>query len=382
MYACHAAQPTRNYGEHVANGRTRTSRAPRRQPSAADQAGTGTRMFALTVPGLARLVGRELESAFGVVITDTGFDGRADVVLFDVPRGSSPDVLRLRTAEDVFVEVGRTLRADGDNPRWIATRVWRPERVQRALSIWANYVRRLSGSMTYRVIARVLQERSFLRTELRRQLTRMIGEDRPKWKVADPAQVEVWATEYAAGRIVVGLRLSTSAMRQRDGRNVERQGALRPAVAAAMVLLAGEPAGELLDPCCGSGTILREAQAEGWSARGIDIDPNAVQIARENASGTVVVQGDARSIDLPDGSVAACVSNLPFGEQFTVPGDPDVWLHSVLAEMSRVTRSGGRVVVLCPNVPRKSVPPQLTLTDRIPVRLLGLRSTIWSYQRG
>jgi hypothetical protein len=49
-------------------------------------------------------------------------------------RNARDQILRLRTTEDLFVEVGRTLRSEGDNPRWIAQRIWRPQRFQRALS--------------------------------------------------------------------------------------------------------------------------------------------------------------------------------------------------------------------------------------------------------
>src|SRR2546421_11530322 len=125
-------------------------------------------MFATALPGLAPVAGRALAEVAGVTVHATGFDGRPDVVVFDGPAAAA---LRTGLTEDVFVEVGRTLRADGDNPAWIAGRIWRPERVQRALSVWAGLVRPLGAAMTFRVIARVLHERAFLRTDLRRQLT-------------------------------------------------------------------------------------------------------------------------------------------------------------------------------------------------------------------
>jgi 23S rRNA G2445 N2-methylase RlmL len=227
-----------------------------------------TRMFVTAVPGLGPMVSRELGRLPGNVVRDSGFDGRSDVVLFETTRESRSAVFDLGVAEDVFVEVGRTLRAEGDRSGWIAGRLWRPERAQRALSVWAEEVRPLTRTMTFRVIARVLQERSFVRTDLRRQLTRAIQRDRPRWRAQDPAQLEVWVSEYAHGRFVAGLRLSDERMRQHGGRVVEREGALRPTVARAMVLLAGEPGGVALDPCCGSGTILRELLAAGWEARG------------------------------------------------------------------------------------------------------------------
>ena len=137
----------------------------------------------------------------------------------------------------------------------------------------------------------------------------------------------------------------------------------------------------LLDPCCGSGTILGEALAAGWRARGLDIDPEAVRAARRNAPGADVRVGDARALEVGDHGVGASVANLPFGQRYGVQGDPHDWLGSVLGELARVTRPGGRVVLLHPRLPHSVVPGTLRMRDRMPIRLLGMGTTVWVYDR-
>jgi tRNA G10 N-methylase Trm11 len=338
-------------------------------------------MFVMCLPGLGRLVREQLHELPGIRPTENGFDGRADVLFFEADRGRRDAVAVVRTIEDAFIEIGRADRRKSDSPQQIATRIWRAERVQQALSIWAEQKHPLAASMTFRVIARLLSEKTFLRTELRRQLTETIRQNRPKWKVADPAQLEVWICEYHAGAFVCGLRLSDVRMRQHDGRSIERQGALRPTLAAAMVNLAGKPSGILVDPCCGSGTILAEAVAVGWTAAGTDIDASAVSIASRNVPEASVHIGDARRMTLPNGSVQACVSNLPFGRQYHVPGNISKWLTNVLGEAARVTSQGGHIVLLAPSIPRSALPASMTLAEKFPVRLLGIKTTAWHYRR-
>ena len=137
----------------------------------------------------------------------------------------------------------------------------------------------------------------------------------------------------------------------------------------------------LFDPCCGAGTILAEALAAGWAAEGTDIDPGAIEAAAGNVPAARVQLGDAREVLLPDASVGACVSNLPFGRRFGVPGDWQSWAAEVLRELSRVTRSGGTVVVLAPELPRPAIPASLRVRKQVPIRLLGTAASIWVLHR-
>lgn len=348
-----------------------------------------SRLFATCVPGLGRLLRRQLETAGGVEVAGTGSDGRADIVFFEADRPGRAEVLRSRLAEQVFAEIGRANRVRGGGPGAIASMVWSAEAVQRALSVWADEVRPLAGSMTFRVTALVRSEARFRRTDLRRAMAGVIAADKPRWKSADPAQLEISVIEWHDGQYVAGLCLSGRSARHGAGqRSAARDspgasGTLPPTVAAAMIQLAGSPgparlpAGTLLDPCCGAGTILAEALAAGWTTEGNDIDAGAVEAARLTAPEASVHLGDARELLMPDDCVGTCVSWLPG----RAGGNWQDWAEAVLAELSRVTRSGGSVVLLAAEMPQSAVPSSLRLRRQVPIRLAGRPSSIWVFRR-
>ncbi|HXB50856.1 MAG TPA: methyltransferase domain-containing protein [Streptosporangiaceae bacterium] len=345
-------------------------------------------MFATCAPGIGRLLRRQLAAVDGIDVTGSGFDGRSDIVFFDTDRTGRAHALRSRLAEDVFAEIGRASRGDRASPDRaagagsVASTAWQPRAVERALSVWADEVRQLSGSMTYRVTAQARMHARLQRPDLRRAMAAVIGADKSRWKFADPAQLDFQLSEWHDGQYVAGLRISATT--ERSGRSAELSGPLPATVAAAMVELAGDPTaaypastGILLDPCCGAGTILAEAAAAGWTAEGSDMDPAAVEAASRAAAGVPVQLGDARDLLLADDCVSACVSWLP-GRS---PGSWPAFAGAVLAELSRVTRSGGRVVLLAPDLPRAVIPAALRLRRQVPIQVLGTKQSIWVFHR-
>jgi Methyltransferase domain len=331
--------------------------------------------FATCPAGLARILREQLAAIPGVEVTGSGSDGQADYVLFDADRDGRVEALRSRLAADVFADAGRASRAGITDAALLAGRCWRPDSAQRALSVWAGQVRPLGARMTFRVTTRVQTGPRVLRAGLRGALTDVIQRDRPRWSPAGQAQLEIWLSEWRDGELVTGLLLS----RKRPGGpggdvgEVGEVGEVGP-VAAAMVHLAGDAAGVLLDPCCGTGVVLAEALAAGWAAEGTDCAPAALAAARMAAPGASVREGDAAEILEPDDSVAACVCVLPRETQ-------EGWLRMALAEMSRVTRGGGAVVLRAPDIPRDVTPGALRLRRQVPVRLGTGRETIWVFRR-
>lgn len=106
--------------------------------------------------------------------------------------------------------------------------------------------------------------------------------------------------------------------------------------------LAGECS--VLDAACGTGygtEIL--AGAGAWKVTGVDLDEGAVAGARQRYAGDGVefVQGDLTALELPDASfdLAVCFETIEHLE------DP----AAGLAELRRVVRAGGTLVVSSPN---------------------------------
>ena len=134
-------------------------------------------------------------------------------------------------------------------------------------------------------------------------------------------------------------------LESRQHRIAERKGSLPPAIAAAMAFC-GMPKAEdvILDPTCGSGTLLVEAGCYAPKARliGQDMDPEAVGIAKKNLSHLAetsrveIREGDSRKLDIPDGEVNLILANLPFGLQFGSREDNPKLYRELITEMVRV----------------------------------------------
>ncbi len=95
---------------------------------------------------------------------------------------------------------------------------------------------------------------------------------------------------------------------------------LGPRLARAAVNVVAKPGDTIVDPCCGSGTIVIEAETVGVRAMGFDCGPEMPARARANARalGVDAVFGvaDVRSLK---GSFDAVVTNLPYDMMTTVP---------------------------------------------------------------
>ena len=184
------------------------------------------------------------------------------------------------------------------------------------------------------------------------------------------------------------------AMRQRGTRKPSPHSdiALSPRLARTLVNLAGlKPGQTLLDPFCGSGTIMVEAYAKSLRCLGLDSRASRVQEARENVRWSIggvtdrgydIRKGDARDLQrmLRGTKVDAIVTEpllLPrldarpkTSTAEAMVGESAQVYNDALASMSESIHSEGRIVVVVPVI-QTMEGDEVTLT--LEGRKLGLR---------
>jgi demethylmenaquinone methyltransferase/2-methoxy-6-polyprenyl-1,4-benzoquinol methylase len=110
-------------------------------------------------------------------------------------------------------------------------------------------------------------------------------------------------------------------------------------------LASAGPGSTALDVATGTGDLAIELARRGAEVTGSDFAPAMLEIARRKAPGLSFEEGDALDLAYPDGSFDAVT--VGFGARNFAD------LDRGLREMTRVTKPGGRVVVLEITTPEK-----------------------------
>jgi SAM-dependent methyltransferase len=143
-----------------------------------------------------------------------------------------------------------------------------------------------------------------------------------------------------------------------------------PKVCRTLLTLAGaRPGDTILDPFCGTGTVLMEAALLGMKCIGLDIDGNQVQGAMSNLRWLAqdlgqkldftVVRGDARETSkIIKGQIDAVAFEPHLGPVYTEKPDPEAAIEetksltklyrATLEEMVNVLRPDGRIAMTLP----------------------------------
>lgn len=156
----------------------------------------------------------------------------------------------------------------------------------------------------------------------------------------------------------LGIRLGQFPLHRRSYKLASVPGSLKAPVAFCMLELSNPHSNELLlDPMCGAGTILLEAES-AWAPRlvvGSDRDPEVIAKTRANCtlgrSEAHLLVADARQLPLANRAVDRICSNLPWGRQVLFGASAATFHLDLLTEVERVLRPHGRAVLLTDQVP-------------------------------
>jgi 23S rRNA G2445 N2-methylase RlmL len=312
-------------------------------------------LYAVTHGGLEPVAADEITRDLGGDVKKTA----RGLVVFRV-ESLTPDVLKLRTTEDVFLLAwgSDSLTYKADDLKTIRTWTARKPDWKHLFKLHHQLRPKTKGRPTYNLICQMQGEHGYRRADARQAFVEAMSGHVPNgWQFSNEnAWLEVWLT-IRSKTAVCGVRLSDRTMRHRAYKLEHIPASLRPTLAAAMVRLAGiGPGMTVLDPMCGAGTILAEAvevarrrKGEPVRVLGGDVDPNAVFVSSQNLEklGPVsLARWDATRLPLPAASVDRIVSNPPFGKQLATIEEVGPLYHAAAAEWDRVLRPGGRAVLL------------------------------------
>jgi tRNA (guanine10-N2)-dimethyltransferase len=151
------------------------------------------------------------------------------------------------------------------------------------------------------------------------------------------------------GTVLMTFDRGSFDVRNPGKRDFFHPGVMMPRMARTLVNIARVKQDDtLLDPFCGTGGILIEADLLGAHAIGSDFDPLMVSGSRQNIVQADLLLADATQLPLCDHSVDAVVTDFPYGQSVSIKKSDtmDTLYGDALEEISRVLKQGKRAVVV------------------------------------
>jgi tRNA (guanine10-N2)-dimethyltransferase len=151
------------------------------------------------------------------------------------------------------------------------------------------------------------------------------------------------------GKVLFTIDRGSYDSRNPGKRDFFHPGVMMPRMARTLVNIAGVRAGDkALDPFCGTGGILIEAELMGATAIGSDFDPLMVLGSRKNVLHSSLLLADATQLPFQDHSIDSVVTDLPYGQSVCIKkaDTMDNLYAGSLDEIGRVLKNGRRAVVV------------------------------------
>ena len=333
-------------------------------------------LFAVTNRGLESICAAEMAQIRGLHVTSTAYR-RVHAAM----QSHASALLKLRTVDDIFIHL-----ATWHNISTHRSALPIFEQLARDLDLWqamdvCAQIRPLPDAPSFSVSANFVGRRNYNADEIKTAIAQGVNAITGWSYEDDDRQSNLNLRIFIEHEtVIVGMRLAQTPLYKRTYKQAHLPGSLKPSVAAALVFLAAAPPNaRLLDPCCGVGTILIEAAAWGMDATGGDLATAAVAAAQNNAGAAGyaldIQNWDARALPIPSASVDRIVTNLPWGLQVEVDSELAEFYGAACAEMERVLKDDGRLVLLT-NRPDLVMFPTRRTEQEIEISLFGQLPTI------
>lgn len=237
----------------------------------------------------------------------------------------------------------------GNSKKFSVLRI--PEEIDNCVA-WGQY--KLSSNLLDNVAANLRGEyhlavtadgRHFNRQDMERWLTKELL--RRKVRLSEDGAKILWLFLIDEKFYIAVQEKTYHQAPLRETRKLEREGSLPVTIAAAMAFVGYPLAGEtVVDPTCGSGTLLTEAYAFQPAIHkliGFDTDKIAAEVAKKNLSHVKQSEfhiGDGSATNLNKNSVDLVLANLPFGKQYGTKSSNPKLYADILSECFRVGKIG------------------------------------------
>jgi 23S rRNA G2445 N2-methylase RlmL len=332
-------------------------------------------IFAVANRGLEPICAEEIGRLPGLQVKEISYRRITAVYTGDLSR-----LAGLKTVDDVFID----LAAWGDiGPQRSSLGTLKEYSkhldIEPAIASISS-VRSINAAPSFSVTANFVGRRNYTTDEIKLAVAAGIIARYPwAYTTEDLSQVNI-RVFLEHNQAYIGMRVSDKALHRRRYKQAHIPGSLKPSVAAAMLHLAEiKPGQRVLDPFCGAGTILVEAAMLASQALGGDIDMNALLAARINAASASVQLPlhvwDAQHIPIAGRSVERVVTNLPWGQQVNIEENIPSLYRNICAEIYRVIKMDGQVVVLT-NLPHLVQLDDLMKVTQLEISLFGMTPTI------
>lgn len=243
----------------------------------------------------------------------------------------------------------------------------------------AMAIRPGAAPRTLRVVASYLGRRNYNRFDIEEAVGDPLARQLGLRRVASSEREAdaILRVHLRDGKAIVALRFFPAPLHHRDYRQRHMQAASLPQAARAMAYVAQlEPGMAVLDPYCGTGTILIEAHLHcpGLVARGSDLSLPRLRAGTANAVAAAApirwVAASALDLPFPAARFDRLLTNVPWDRQVEHWGEQ----RRAWEEVRRVVRDDGWIVAL---LSRAAAPGDLfTIESDLQLRIHGQNAWI------